>query len=234
MAALTKAAKKERNARILGALILGAMTVSATSYIIAPRFQEPIVLLDEANSSLGAKIVINERISLLNAQSSRQGLAKAELLEMQNRFPSATEMASLEQAINEAILAAGLTPSSLTQLVFETEFIGAADANLVSDPKAPSSPSGEDAKIYAKKFSITVVGAPANLASLVANLTNLNRVIVLDRISINNDPQLGLNILSIEARTFIMPNALENETEAVDLEEVNSIFDNADDEGSTE
>lgn len=234
MAALTKAAKKERNARILGALILGAMTVSATSYIIAPRFQEPIVLLDEANSSLGAKIVINERISLLNAQSSRQGLAKAELLEMQNRFPSATEMASLEQAINEAILAAGLTPSSLTQLVFETEFIGAADANLVSDPKAPSSPSGEDAKIYAKKFSITVVGAPANLASLVANLTNLNRVIVLDQISINNDPQLGLNILSIEARTFIMPNALENETEAVDLEEVNSIFDNADDEGSTE
>ncbi len=234
MAALTKAAKKERNARILGALILGAMTVSATSYIIAPRFQEPIVLLDEANSSLGAKIVINERISLLNAQSSRQGLAKAELLEMQNRFPSATEMASLEQAINEAILAAGLTPSSLTQLVFETEFIGAADATLVSDPKAPSSPSGEDAKIYAKKFSLTVVGAPANLASLVANLTNLSRVIVLDQISINNDPQLGLNILSIEARTFIMPNALENETEAVDLEEVNSIFDNTDDEGSTE
>lgn len=234
MAALTKAAKKERNARILGVLILGAIAASATSYLIAPRFQEPVVLLDEANSSLGAKIIINERISLLNAQQSRQGLAKAELLDMQKRFPNATGMESLEQAINDAIISAGLTPSALTQLVFETEFVGAADPNLVSDPKTPSAPSGEDAKIYAKKFSLTVVGSPANLTALVANLTNLNRVVVLDEVSINNDPQLGLNILNIEARTFIMPNALDNETEAVDLEEVNSIFNNPEGEETGE
>jgi Tfp pilus assembly protein PilO len=234
MAALTKAAKKERNARILGALILGALTVSATSYLIAPRFQDPVVLLDEANSSLGTKIIINERISLLNAQQSRQGLAKAELLDMQNRFPSATEMASLEQSINQAIIAAGLTPSALTQLVFETEFIGAADPNLVSDPKSPSAPSGEDAKIYAKKFTLTVVGSPLNLAALVSNLATLNRVIVLDKVSINNDPQLGLNILNIEARTFIMPNALDSEAEAVNLEEVNSIFGGQEGEEASE
>lgn len=225
MAVLTKSAKKERNARILAVLILGAITASITSYIIAPRFQEPIVIIDDASSSLGSKIIINERISLLSAQQSRQGTAKAELLETQKRFPSATEMDTLEQAINEAILEAGLTPSALTQLVFENEFIGISDPSLAINPKTPSAPNGEEAKIYSKKFYMEVVGSPSNLTALVANLTSLNRVIVLDEIAISVDPRLGLSILTIDARTFLMPTVVDDETEAVGLEEVNDLFD---------
>ena len=145
MAALTKAGRKERSARILSFLVLGALVATSTSYLIAPRFQTPVGIVEEANTSLGNKILVNERISLLTAQESRQGLAKAELLEMQEKFPSNTEVVTLEQAINTAITAAGLTPSALKNLVFETEFVPVPNPLFAINPSAPAVPAEGDA-----------------------------------------------------------------------------------------
>lgn len=235
MAALTKAGRKERSARILSFLVLGALVATSTSYLIAPRFQTPVGIVEEANTSLGNKILVNERISLLTAQESRQGLAKAELLEMQEKFPSSTEVVSLEQAINTAIAEAGLTPSALRTLVFETEFVPVPNPLLAINPSAPASvpaeggenaPSNESSvKMYAKSFSLSLVGSPLNLARFLNNLTQLKRVVIIDKFDITVDSAEGLNILTITGRTFLMPDALESETDAVDLEEVNNIFD---------
>jgi Tfp pilus assembly protein PilO len=234
MAALTKAGRKERSARILSFLVLGALVATSTSYLIAPRFQTPVGIVEEANTSLGNKILVNERISLLTAQESRQGLAKAELLEMQEKFPSNTEVVSLEQAINTAISAAGLTPSALKTLVFETEFVPVADPLSAINPSAPvkTPAEGETAtteeqpiKMYAKGFSLSLIGSPLNLASFIDNLTQLKRVVIIDKFDITVDSAEGLNVLTITGRTFLMPDALASETDAVDLEEVNNIFD---------
>lgn len=234
MAALTKAGRKERSARILSFLVLGALVATSTSYLIAPRFQTPVGIVEEANTSLGNKILVNERISLLTAQESRQGLAKAELLEMQEKFPSNTEVVTLEQAINTAITAAGLTPSALKNLVFETEFVPVPNPLFAINPSAPPAAPAEGdtntqtegtVKMYAKSFSLSLVGSPLNLADFLNNLSQLKRTVVIDKFDITVDSAQGLNVLTITGRTFLMPDALASETDAVDLEEVNNLFD---------
>lgn len=243
MAALTVAAKKERNARIISFLLLGGLIASSTSFLIAPRFQEPVVIADQANTALGSKILVNERLSLLSAQEESAGIAKATLLELQTKFPSNTETASLEQAINEAVISVGLAPSSFVDITIPQEFISIADPLSASDPNAPSAGEGADAKMYKKSINMIFEGDTTRLISLIDALINLERVLVVDNFVLETDPQTRRTRLVLDARTFLMPNAFGTETEAVDLEEVDSLTggeeetaagNDVPDEGSTE
>jgi hypothetical protein len=233
MAALTVAAKKERNARILSFLLLGGLVASSTSYLIAPRFQEPVVIADQANSSLGSKILVNERLSLLSAQEASADIAKATLLELQTRFPSNTETASLEQAINEAVISVGLAPSSFVDITIQQEFISIADPLRASDPNILSVPEGQEAKMYNKSINMIFEGDTTRLVSLLDALINLERVLVVDKFVLETDSQTRRTRLVIDARTFLMPNAFGSEADAVDLEEVDSLTGGEEASGNT-
>lgn len=223
MAALTVAAKKERNARILSFLILGALVASATSYVIAPRFQEPVVIADSANSGLGTKIIINERLSLLSAQEASSDIAKANLLELQTKFPSSTETASLEQAINNAVLEVGLSPDAFIDIIIQQEFVSISDPLRAIDPRILPVEEGKEPIMYNKAFTVVFEGDPVRLIALLDALSNLERVIVIDKFLLASEPKSGVTTLTVDARTFLMPNAFGSETEAVDLEEVDSL-----------
>ncbi len=223
MAALTVAAKKERNARILSFLVLGALVASATSYVIAPRFQEPVAIADAANSSLGNKILINERLSLLSAQEASSDIAKANLLELQTQFPSNTETASFEQAINEAILSVGLSPDAFLDITIQQEFVSIADPKLAIDPKTPPVAEGTEPSMYHKPFTVMFAGDPGRLIALLDAIVNLDRVVVVDKFLLDFDEREGVTIMTVDGRIFLMPNAFDSETEAVDLEEVESL-----------
>lgn len=225
MPALTVAAKKERNARILSFLVLGALVASVTSYVITPRFQEPVVIADSANTALGTKIIINERLSLLSAQESSSDIAKATLLKLQAQFPSNTETASLEQAINNAVLEVGLSSDAFVDIIIQQEFISIAEPLRAIDPKVAPVEDGKEPLMYNKPFTVMFEGDAARLIALLDALTNLERIIVIDKFLLASDSRSGMSTLTIDGRTFLMPNAFDSETQAVDLEEVDSLTD---------
>jgi Tfp pilus assembly protein PilO len=230
MAALTRTGKKERNARLLGVLVLGAIISLSTTYLLAPRFQEPIRIADEVNANLGTKILINERLSLLSAQENKLGIARAELLDLQAQFPRETEVTSLEQSINSAIKSVGLTTNALTALSFQNEFIAISNPNGAINPNAAAAAPAKEgenglpqASMYSKAFEMTVIGGSNSLNSLVNELLNLERVIVIDSLSIVYSAQSNLSQLSIKARTFLMPNTIVDGSDGLDLEKVDSL-----------
>jgi Tfp pilus assembly protein PilO len=232
MAALTRTAKKERNARLLGVLALGAIVVLTTTYLLAPRFQEPIRVAEEASNSLGSKILINERVSLLSAQEAKQGGATAELLELQKKFPRDPEVVSLELAINNAIIEVGLSPNALRSLSFQSEFIPILDPLSAINPKSSQpAPAGDgttqppQASMYSKSLELSVVGNAASLTLLVDKIIKLERIVVIDTISISFNNQDNTSELKIQGRTFLMPNTVSSETEAIDLNNVDSIIE---------
>jgi Tfp pilus assembly protein PilO len=230
MAALTRTGKKERNARLLGVLVLGAIISLSTTYLLAPRFQEPTQIAEEANINLGTKILINERLSLLSVQEGKRGVARAELLDLQAQFPRETEVTSLEQSINVAIGSVGMTQNALTALSFQNEFIAISNPNGAIDPNAAgAAPVQEDenglpqASMYSKAFEMTVIGDSDSLNSLVNELLNLERVIVIDSLSIAYNAKSNSSQLSIKARTFLMPNTIADGSDGLDLEKVDSL-----------
>lgn len=233
MAALTRTGKKERNERLLGVLILGAIISLSTTYLLAPRFQEPVRVAEEANSSLGSKILINESLSLLSAQQEKQGLAKEELMELQKKFPRETEVSTLEQAINFAIGEVGLTSNALQTLTFQTEFVpianprGAVDPAVAGGVEAPAEGTEGNplpqASMYSKAFDMTIAGNSRSLVLLVDKLLNMERVIVIDSMNISFDPQNNISLLTIRARAFLMPNTIDPAKDVADLENVDSL-----------
>lgn len=208
------ASKKERRARILGILTLGAITALAVTYVIAPRFSDPASKIQSAAAEVDKKILINERIALLKSQESTVQKVIDDLAATNIALPepSATADSALKTEIEEMLREVGLSSNSL--VAFDTPqqssaWTAVTNPTLVYDSKKAVAPStnGEAAAVtmFQKPLFFAVQGPTDRLVQVVRRLGLLDRAMVVDSFTIEEGREFESPQLNIDARIFLMP-----------------------------
>lgn len=238
----TKASRRERRARLLGVVTLGAVVALSVTYLIAPRFSEPSQIMQSAVDELDRKILINEEVALLQGQEESidkivediEGTTEA--LPEPGRGDSDRELkSSIESLLNQI----GLSNNAL--LTFSTpsrpsQWTAVNAPTEVYDPSkatgATAESGGDDidlnAPMYQKSLLITVQGPQDRILQVVRRLPTLERAIVIDKFSINKKEEFSDPVLAVEARIFLMPSfespLLEEEEGDSEIDEVDTPF----------
>lgn len=207
------ASKKERRARILGILTLGAITTLAVTYIIAPRFNEPAAQIQAASAEVDKKILTNERIALLKNQESTVQKVIDDLAATNVALPepSATADSALKTEIEEMLREIGLSSNSL--IAFDTPqqssaWAAVTNPNFVYDSKKAVAPTGNgealDVTMFQKPLFFAVQGPTDRLVQVVRRIETLDRAVVVDSFTIEEGREFESPTLNIDARIFLM------------------------------
>lgn len=240
-----KMSKKERRARILGVVTLGAVVALSVTYLIAPRFSEPSQIMQSAADELERKVLINEEIALLQGQEESIGKVVEEIGKTSDALPDPSAVDSdreLKADIEEMLNQIGLSNNAL--LTFSTptrpsKWTAITNPVEVHDPsKATGAAAAADggtvdltAPMYQKSLLITVQGPQDRILQVLRRLPTLERAIVIDQFELLKEEQFSDPTLVIQARIFLMPSVdsplLESEDDGT-IDEVDTPFgDNA-------
>jgi hypothetical protein len=231
----SKASKRERRARILGVVTLGAVIALSVSYLIAPRFSEPSRIMQSAVDELDRKVLINEDIALLQGQEESVDKVIEDIKETSAALPdpssgSATSDRELKIAIEDMLSQIGLstntlkffsTPVEPQQWTAISNPTGAYDPSQATGAAAESGDgSGTTTQMFQKPLFVTVQGPQDRLLQVLRRITGLERAIVIDEFEIVKDDEFSDPSLVIQARIFLMPSVesplLEEEDETID------------------
>lgn len=238
-----KASRKERRARILGVVTLGAIVTLSVTYLIAPGFSEPSKIMQSAVDELDGKILANEEVALLQGQEESIDKVAEDVEKIAAALPDPSRVNSdreLKSSIETLLNQIGLSnnslrtfstpsrPSKWEAVSAPTQVYDVSEANGTS---AESSGGDLDlnAPMYQKPLLITVQGPQDRLLQVLRRLSMLERAIVIDEFSIKKDEQFSDPILSVQARIFLMPSfesplLEENQINGEDVGEVDTPF----------
>lgn len=223
---MAKASAKERRARILGVVTLGAIVAISVSYVIAPRFSEPAQTIQRATEELDKKILLNERAALLKGQENSLDSIVEELAQTSAALPnpSTGADAALKAEIEDMLRQIGLSPNSLVTFLTpnsSNNWVAVTNPALVYDPSKVGSVSAEGSSssgitMYQKPLVIEVQGPEDRLVQVARRISGLTRAVAVDSLVITGTSNLASPTLTVQARIFLMPAV---ESELVDASE---------------
>lgn len=196
-----------RRTRIIGTVLLGALTSVLLLYVIGPRFAEPTAIRVQAAQTLQSADAVLARLGELEKRAKNLESEKAALAAFEKKFPSTAATPELQQAIYKAASTSGLGIKQVVGIsaAEPTPRGGAAPATTTttSDTAQPAPGTPAPGALWQMNVSIDAVGSMATLGKFISQLYYMERTFVVDKVTITLNEGGELQA-KIAGRAFLM------------------------------
>jgi Tfp pilus assembly protein PilO len=216
-----------RKIKLLGALIIGLVSIVGIITVIYPFFNERETLKVEVQEKASENSVLSTRITTLNKTAEQVPQIKAFNDSLSVRFPSTSDIPGLVSSLANTASASGLGSGSITGLETSIPTLVAGTASSLPSsttdtktdkgptdntdtgsassaaPAAGAAKSSSAGDLASMTVDLTVEGSPEQLATFVKNLSSgQGRAFLIKGFNIDSGAD-GASKLSLSMETFL-------------------------------